>query len=200
MGRRPVPSTRRPRRARGVRRPRPDRGRRPERARARDRQARDLGRRRADRRAGGRGAGSRRPREAPIFALTDAWAARDAARALGASETIFERESKPRRDTAARLAGALGGHLGKLRLAPAPAPRGSASEGGRREAPDASVLRGEGRPPSRGVLRERARATRSVRLAALDGALKGQSKLAPDLEVQRALVDLTAARRADRAG
>ena len=30
-----------------------------------------------------------------------------------------------------------------------------------------------------------------VRLAELDGALKGQSKLAPDLEVQRALVDLT---------
>jgi DNA polymerase III delta subunit len=29
-----------------------------------------------------------------------------------------------------------------------------------------------------------------VRLAHLDGALKGQSPLAPDLEVQRALVDL----------
>jgi hypothetical protein len=31
----------------------------------------------------------------------------------------------------------------------------------------------------------------SARLAQLDGALKGRSKLAPDLEVQRALVDLT---------
>jgi hypothetical protein len=30
-----------------------------------------------------------------------------------------------------------------------------------------------------------------VRLAELDGALKGQSRLAPDLEVQRALVDVT---------
>jgi hypothetical protein len=30
-----------------------------------------------------------------------------------------------------------------------------------------------------------------VRLAELDGALKGQSKLAPDLELQRTLVDLT---------
>jgi hypothetical protein len=30
-----------------------------------------------------------------------------------------------------------------------------------------------------------------VRLADLDGALKGRSKLAPDLEVQRMLVDLT---------
>ncbi len=34
----------------------------------------------------------------------------------------------------------------------------------------------------------------TVRLAELDGALKGQSKLAPDLEIQRALVDLTSAR------
>ena len=31
----------------------------------------------------------------------------------------------------------------------------------------------------------------TVRFAELDGALKGKSKLAPDLEVQRALVDLT---------
>jgi hypothetical protein len=30
-----------------------------------------------------------------------------------------------------------------------------------------------------------------ARLAELDGALKGRSRLAPDLEVQRALVDLT---------
>ena len=30
-----------------------------------------------------------------------------------------------------------------------------------------------------------------VRLAELDGALKGQSRIAPDLEVQRTLVDLT---------
>ena len=30
-----------------------------------------------------------------------------------------------------------------------------------------------------------------LRLAELDGALKGQSRLAPDLEVQRTLVDLT---------
>jgi hypothetical protein len=30
-----------------------------------------------------------------------------------------------------------------------------------------------------------------VRLAELDGALKGQSRIAPDLEIQRALVDLT---------
>ena len=52
--------------------------------------------------------------ETPTFALTDAWAQRDAGRTLEASETIFEREGRPRRDTAPRLAGALG-HAGQRR-------------------------------------------------------------------------------------
>src|SRR5262249_7024681 len=45
----------------------------------------------------------------PIWELTEAWSARDAARALDVSEVLFERESRQRRDTAARLPGALGG-------------------------------------------------------------------------------------------
>ena len=53
--------------------------------------------------------------ETPTFALTDAWAQRDAGRTLDASETIFEREGRPRRDTAPRLAGALGNHLAFMR-------------------------------------------------------------------------------------
>jgi DNA polymerase-3 subunit delta len=53
--------------------------------------------------------------ETPTFALTDAWAARDTARTLAATETIFEREGRPRRDTAPRLAGALGNHLAFVR-------------------------------------------------------------------------------------
>src|SRR5262249_12781965 len=51
----------------------------------------------------------------PIYALTDACGARDASRTLEASETLFERDAKPRRDTAARLAGALGSHGVRLR-------------------------------------------------------------------------------------
>ena len=79
---------------------------------------------RASRSASARSSSCARPlAEVPIFALTDAWAARDAARTLEASETILERESKPRRDTAARLAGALGRHLEP------PAARSSGSRG-----------------------------------------------------------------------
>jgi DNA polymerase-3 subunit delta len=134
--------------------------------------------------------------DAPIFTLTDAWAARDAARVLAASETIFEREPKPRRDTAARLAAALGGHLGRLRSL-----RRLTAEGVRpREAAGrlrmhpfyAEKVARQSEAFSPEELREAV-----VRLAALDGALKGQSKLAPDLELQRALVDLTARPRRD---
>jgi DNA polymerase III subunit delta len=128
--------------------------------------------------------------DAPTFTLTDAWAGRDTATALGASETIFERESKPRRDTAARLAAALGGHVGRLR-----ALKALAAEGVRpREAAGklrlhpfyAEKLGRQADTFSPEELRDAV-----VRIAELDGALKGQSKLAPDLEVQRAVVDLT---------
>jgi DNA polymerase III subunit delta len=128
--------------------------------------------------------------DTPAFALTDAWGARDSARALAASETIFERDAKPRRDTAARLAGTLGGHLGRLRsikrlAADGVRPRDAAGQ--LRMHPfyaEKLYAQAEGFSPDE--LRDAV-----VRLAELDGALKGRSKLAPDLEVQRALVDLT---------
>jgi DNA polymerase III subunit delta len=134
--------------------------------------------------------------DAPIFTLTDAWAARDAARVLAASETIFERESKPRRDTAARLAGALGGHLGRLRslkrlTAEGVRPREAAGKLRMHPFYAEKVAR-QAEAFSPEELRDAV-----VRLAALDGALKGQSKLAPDLEFQRTLVDLTARPRRD---
>ena len=72
--------------------------------------------------------------DVPIFKLTDAWAGRDAARTLEASETIFERESKTRRDTAARLAGALGSHLQRL----GSIKRVAAEDFGRRRRPSGS--------------------------------------------------------------
>ena len=126
----------------------------------------------------------------PTFALTDAWAARDPARALEVSEVIFERSAKPRRDTASRLAGALGSHFGRLRslkklAADGVRPRDAAGQ--LRMHPyyaEKVFAQADGFSPEE--LRDAV-----VRLAELDGALKGQSRLAPDLEVQRALVDLT---------
>lgn len=126
----------------------------------------------------------------PIYELTDAWAARDASRALAVSETLFERESRQRRDVAARLAAALGGHVARLRsikrLAADGVPSKEAAERLRMHPFRAQKLYGEAEGFSSEELRSAV-----VRLSALDGALKGQSRLAPDLELQRALVDLT---------
>ena len=128
--------------------------------------------------------------EVPIFALTDAWAGRDAARTLEASETILERESKPRRDTAARLAGALGMHLSRLRSVKRLAGEGVRSKeaAGKLKMNPYYVqkLYGQAETFSAEELHDA-----TVRFAELDGALKGKSRLAPDLEVQRALVELT---------
>ena len=126
--------------------------------------------------------------ETPVFALTDAWGRRDPAATLDASETIFEREAKPRRDTAPRLAAALGSHVGRVRAC--------------------GQLAAEGVRPRDGAARLKlhpfyaeklfAQADRFsseeldsivVRLAELDLALKGDSRLPPDLELQLALAD-----------
>ena len=125
----------------------------------------------------------------PVYELTDALATRDAARALAVSETLFVRESRQRRDTAARLAGALGGHVGRLRtikrLADEGVPSKEVAERLKLHPFHASKLYRQAEGFSADELQ-----LALVRLAELDGALKGQSRLAPDLEIQRALVDL----------
>jgi DNA polymerase-3 subunit delta len=126
----------------------------------------------------------------PIYELTEAWSVRDSARALEVSETIFEHESKPRRDVAPRLAGSLASHLGRLRALKRLAAEGVASK--------EAAARLKLNPYYAGKLYRQAEGFSTedlddavLRLAELDGALKGQSKLAPDLEVQRTLVALS---------
>jgi DNA polymerase-3 subunit delta len=126
----------------------------------------------------------------PIWELTEAWSAHDSARALDVSETIFEREPKPRRDVAPRLSGALGSHIGSLRSLKRLAAEGvkpkEAAERLRLHPFRAQKLAGQAEGFSDADLDDAV-----VRIAELDGALKGQSRLAPDLELQRTLVDLT---------
>jgi DNA polymerase III subunit delta len=130
--------------------------------------------------------------ETPSFALTDAWAQRDLGRALAATEAIFEREGRPRRDVAPRLAAALGGYVGRLRTAKRLAAEGvrpadALGQLGTRSRYYADKLFAHAEAFSDDELRDA-----TVRLAALDLALKGDSRLAPDLELQRALLELGA--------
>jgi DNA polymerase III delta subunit len=127
--------------------------------------------------------------DSPGWELGEAWAARDAARALAYAENRFERESRPRRDVAPGLVGQLRSHVGRVRDVKRLATEGMSSK----EAAERLKLK----PFYASKLYRQAESfsdeeldTAVVRLAELDGALKGQSRLAADLEVQRALVDL----------
>ncbi len=125
--------------------------------------------------------------DVPGYELTEAWANRDVARVLALSETMFEHEPKSRRDVAPRLAGQLGSHLGRLRAMKRLAAQGVGSK--------EAAARLKLNPYYAGKLYCQAETFSEdeldaavVRLADLDGALKGTSRLAPDLELQRALV------------
>jgi DNA polymerase-3 subunit delta len=128
--------------------------------------------------------------EAPPFDLTDAWGRRDVAQALAASERIVERSGDATRDILLRVTGLLNSHVGRVR--------------------DCQRLDSEGVPPAAAA--ERLKRNRFyvqklyeqagnfseeelnhaiVRLARLDLALKGGSKLPGELEFTRALIDVT---------
>jgi DNA polymerase-3 subunit delta len=133
--------------------------------------------------------------EIPSFALTDAWGARDLAGALGAVEASFEREPSPRRDVAPRLLFALARHLGRLEecralIADGHSTQEIASRLKRHPYYVQKLVR-QAENFGEEELRDAA-----VRLAALDHALKGGSRLPGDLELERALVELAPARRA----
>jgi DNA polymerase-3 subunit delta len=128
--------------------------------------------------------------ETPGWALTDAWGRRDIAAVLAASEAVLERSARPRRDEIPRLAAIMASHIDLVRTCQA-----LAAEGVRPR--DAAVelkihafrvekAFAQAQNFSVDELRDAV-----VRLAALDLAIKGGSRLAGDLELQRALVDIT---------
>jgi DNA polymerase III delta subunit len=130
--------------------------------------------------------------ENPPWAITDAWAAHDPARALRAVQQVLHHAGTPqrRRDEAARLAATLGSHLGKLRRV------GAAAAAGERPGDYAQRTK-QHRFPVDKLYRqvegmsasELDDATRT--LARLDVALKGGSRLASELELQRAVTALS---------
>lgn len=128
--------------------------------------------------------------EAPVFAITDAWGQRDRAAALAAMESILERSDRPRRDEAARIAASLGSHLSRLRQMKRAAASG--------ERPKEIAARAKLHPFYAEKLFRQAEAFSEVeldeatlRVAALDHALKGGSRLAPELELQRTLAAIS---------
>jgi DNA polymerase III subunit delta len=133
--------------------------------------------------------------EATNFALTDAWGARDVAGVLRASESMLERSGDPYSKTIPRLLGVLGSHVSRIRECQALEANGVSAKDAavrlKRNPYYVGKLYAQARNFSPEELREV-----TVRLADLDHALKGGSRLAPELELERALVEVTRPREA----
>ena len=126
----------------------------------------------------------------PIWSLTDAWGRRDVSAVLRAAQQLLEHSSAARSSTVPRIANALVDQVRLVRSCQ------SLREQGVRPSDAAKRLRRKEYPVRKAYeLAERfgeeeLEAT-LVRLAELDVALKGGSRLPDELELTRALVDIT---------
>jgi DNA polymerase-3 subunit delta len=123
-------------------------------------------------------------REAAAWALTDAWGARDLPTLLEACELALEKKEP------FLLAVGLATHVGRVRAAQSLAEEGLRSK----EVADRLKMK---EFPARKALQHAERYSRAeldsalVRLAELDAAIKGASRLSSELELVRALIDVT---------
>ena len=121
------------------------------------------------------------------FALTDAVGARDVAGTLLAAEQLIERTPDPRSRSIPRVASILTSHFARLRQCQALEAEGLSAKdaaGRLRQHPFyVQKLYAQARNFTPQELRDA-----TVRLAALDHALKGGSRLAGDVELERTLI------------
>ena len=131
--------------------------------------------------------------EVPGYELTDAWGRRDLRETLSACQTLLERSPDPVSRAVPALAGLLVGHLGRVRSVQALVAEGLTARDIaarlKRHPFYVEKLVAQARNYSVDELRDAV-----VRLAALDHAVKGGSRLAVDLELERALIAITRAR------
>jgi len=137
--------------------------------------------------------------EIPGYDFTDAWGRRDLPGALAACQTLLDRSGDPASRTVPQLIGLLVGHVGRVRECQLLAEEGlSAREAAsrlKRHPFYVEKLYAQSRNYGTDELRDAV-----VRLASLDHAVKGGSRLAVDLELERALIDITRPREAAIAG
>jgi DNA polymerase-3 subunit delta len=129
--------------------------------------------------------------ETPVYRISDAWGRRDIAELLEATEALLERSPRPVSGTAPMVAAALARQVTIVRRARRAEDRGlrpkeAMAELGVRHEFQAERAYQFGRNYSETELDDAL-----LRLAELDHAIKGGSRLAPDLELERALVEAT---------
>jgi DNA polymerase-3 subunit delta len=134
--------------------------------------------------------------ETPIFAVTDAWGRRDLAATLRGAESLLERSHRPRSGELIRLVASLVSHVGRVRkIARLLDEGGRPSEIAARLKIHPFVAEKAAKQAGNFSAEELARAT--VRLAELDAGAKGGSRLPPELQLERTLVEITS--RSERA-
>ena len=128
--------------------------------------------------------------ETSIFALTDAWGRRDVAAVLRAAEEIMERSHRPRSGELMRIVASLVAHVGRVRRCR------QLSEEGVRPRDAASTLKMHPFAAEKAFAQAANFSAEEldgavVRLAELDAASRGGSRLPADLELELALVNVT---------
>jgi DNA polymerase-3 subunit delta len=128
--------------------------------------------------------------ETPIFSLTDAWGRRDVGAVLTISESLLERTHRTRSGELLRIVASLVGHVGRVRRCQLLAEQGVRP----RDAAGALKMHpfvAEKAFAQAANFSAEELAAALVRLSELDAAVKGGSRLPADLELDRALVDIT---------
>ena len=131
--------------------------------------------------------------EGHAWDLTDAWGDRDLARALTVIEGEYRRSAHPTQEPNA-FASRLSAHVLRLARTKSMLDRGA-------RVPEVAKALGIKEYPARKLAAQAKRFSieelraATMRIARLDHALKGGSKLAPELEVQLAVADVTRERR-----
>jgi DNA polymerase III subunit delta len=128
--------------------------------------------------------------EVPGYELTDAWGRRDLAGALASCQTLLERSGDPVSRTVPMLIGMLVAHVGRVRdcqvFAEAGLTAREAASRLKRHPFYVEKLFAQARNYAPDELRDAV-----VRLAELDHAVKGGSRLAVELELERGLIQIT---------
>jgi DNA polymerase III subunit delta len=124
--------------------------------------------------------------ETSIFALTDAWGRRDLPAVLAAAEALLE--GSPRELT--RVIGLLAHHVGRVRACQLLAAEGVRPRDGAARLKVHPFAAEKAFAQAQNFSVEELRSA-VVRLAQLDHAIKGGSRLSGELELARALIDIT---------
>jgi DNA polymerase-3 subunit delta len=128
--------------------------------------------------------------ETAIFSLTDAWGRRDVAGVLSSAEAIMERSHRPRSGELMRMIASMVSHVGRVRRCQRLADQGIRPRDAAGQLKMHPFVAEKAFGQAANFSAEELGYT-IMRLSELDAAAKGGSRMPADLELERALIDVT---------